>query len=386
MDSPISSPTKTCPNCGTRIAEDTPKCLVCGTTFEINSKKSNKSASNAPVGKTIKQSNTISISAPVLVILLFIFLAIGAALVYGVLNALDVVADSTETPTETQTATPSLVPDTPLPTGTNTPQATFTPVSYFVKPNDTCLAIAAAFDVSIQSIILQNNLSESCPLFLEQELKIPHPTITPIPLPTSTLTVPELTREACTLIAHVVQEGETMSMIVFSYAVPQEKIMEWNNLTADIVFVGQKIDIPTCEIISVGGSTVTPSPAPEYQAPELLLPRSGDFFDSSQNTVSLQWASIGEIRENEFYQVTVIDITSGSTIRIVAEVKETEYNVPIELKPKEDQIHVYQWYVVPVAQIGVRPDGTPIFILGGPTSDSQIFSWAGQAPEGTPGP
>lgn len=385
MESSSSSPTKTCPTCGTRIAQDTPKCLVCGTAFEVSTKKGKPGASSGT--NTKRSGNEITLSAPVLAIILIVFLAAGAGLVYGALSVLDVIAETTPVPTETTTPMPSQTLLPPSATATNTPLPTFTPLSYFVKFGDTCSSIANTFNISIESIILANNLDENCNfLGIDDELRIPHPTATPIPPATSTMTGPELTRAACNTYDHVVQENETMSMIAFSYAVPQDIIMDWNNLTADIVFLGQKIEIPLCFVVSVGGSTVTPSPAPEYQAPELLLPRSGEFYDASNDTISLQWASIGELRDNEFYQVTVIDITSGSTIRVVSEVKETEYNVPLDLKPTGSQPHVFQWFVVPVAQVGVRPDGTPIFNLGGPASNSQLFSWAGESPQVTPGP
>ncbi len=52
---------------------------------------------------------------------------------------------------------------------------------YTVLAGDTCGGIAAAFGVSVQSIIIVNHLSSSCIISEGQPLKIPYPTATPAP-------------------------------------------------------------------------------------------------------------------------------------------------------------------------------------------------------------
>jgi hypothetical protein len=62
---------------------------------------------------------------------------------------------------------------------------------------------------------------------------------------------------------------------------------------------------------------------------------------------------------------------------LIAQVKDTTYTVPLDFRPPENAPHAFEWFIVPVAQVGVLNDGTPIFIPGGPASGRQIFIWFG---------
>jgi uncharacterized protein len=57
------------------------------------------------------------------------------------------------------------------------PVATALPpgVDYTVVANDTCLSIAARFNISLQALIDANGLSQACPLAVNQTLRIPQP-------------------------------------------------------------------------------------------------------------------------------------------------------------------------------------------------------------------
>jgi LysM repeat protein len=256
-------------------------------------------------------------------------------------------------------------------------QATYTPLAYTVQLGDNCGGIAFAFDIQPQDIILANSLNANCDLFQNQVLVIPQPTFTATPLATATLGEAQATIAACETEDYVVQEGDTMSLIAVSRGVPIEAIMEWNQLTTDVVFVGQHITIPFCMQTFVGAATVTPTLAPPYPAPELLLPADGEPFDSSNDTISLQWASVGTLRNNEFYQVTVVDITGGQNRHIIDEVKDTSFIVPTAFRPTDGRPHVYRWSVVTVAQIGVDAEGLPVYVAGGPSSETRVFIWTG---------
>lgn len=71
--------------------------------------------------------------------------------------------------------------------------------------------------------------------------------------------------------------------------------------------------IPLCErdATVVGGPTSTPTPAPPYAGPSLLLPADGATFTLSSDTITLQWASVGALRENEAYVIIIVDATGG---------------------------------------------------------------------------
>ncbi len=217
-------------------------------------------------------------------------------------------------------------------------------------------------------------------------LLIPHPTPTPTPVETNTPSSIQATRDACELLYHVVQEGESLSIIAISYKVEMEHIMEWSGKTVETAFLGETLTIPMCMQYSVAGATVTPSPAPPYPAPELLLPRNGEAFTLENDTVTLQWASVGTLRDNESYLVTVIDVTAGQNEKLIEVMKDTKFIVPSSFRPTDNQPHIFMWYVITVAQISVDENGNPQYRDGGPRSEANYFSWTGSVPQATSGP
>ncbi len=193
-----SSKTKICPTCGTRLSENAARCLVCGTEFAAKSepkaaKKVEKSvqASRMPV-VTLSLPVAVGILAVVVILVGAIsFISLRASAPEGTFDTAET-ATPTETPTVTPTVTATLQP-TDIPTATNIP-----PFDYTVAQGDgTCGFIAAQFRVSVQSIIIENNLPASCPISVGQVLKIPYPTATPPPAATSTPLPVDATIEAC---------------------------------------------------------------------------------------------------------------------------------------------------------------------------------------------
>jgi len=327
------------------------------------------------------------ISVPIIVILLFLFIGIGGGLTYLGLNLTGGLAQPEITGTATITLPPTVTPTLGAPTATNTPLPTPTPLSYIVKANDTCLAIAYTFNTSVQSIVIENGLAADCTnLSVGQELKIPQATQTPTPLATNTPSSAQATIEACEKVYHVVQENESLSLIATFYEVPLEYIMEWSGKSVDTAFYGETLTIPLCLRSSIAGATVTPSPAPEYPAPELLRPRNGEAFTLENDTITLQWAAVSELRENESYLVNIVDLTSGQRLELTVSVEDTKFVIPEDLRPADDTPHIFRWSVVPVAQVGVDADGTPRYRESGPSSSYGYFSWLGGTLSGTPEP
>lgn len=319
----------------------------------------------------------LRLSIPIAIGLLALFLIVGGGLTYVALAGTGRVAQPTAVGSPTVSATATLSPTPETPTVTPTAQATPTPLSYNVQLGDTCGGIAFAFNIQAQDIILANSLNANCDLSVGQLLSVPQPTFTPTPIASPTLGDAEATRAACETNEHVVQAGESMSLIAVTFGVPMDAILEWNGLTTDVAFEGQHLTIPLCQRTFVAGATVTPTIAPPYPAAELLLPADGAPFDSSSDTVTLQWSSVGTLRPNEYYQVTVVDITGGQNRRIIDEVKDTSFIVPTSFRPTDGQPHVFRWIVVTVAQIGVDAEGLPVFLTGGPSSETRVFTWSG---------
>ncbi len=329
----------------------------------------------------------VTLSLPIALGLLVLFLAVGATVVYAGLSAAKRVVNPTQIPTGTDTPTASATPtDTQLPT--LAPSATEqAPFDYTVASGDTCGGIAITFGVSVQSVIILNNLPASCNnLVVGQKLKIPYPTATPPPVPTDTLQPVDQTQAACEKVIVTVQENDTLSSIAANYAVPMQAIKDFNGLATDNVFVGQSLTIPLCARAATAGPTPTPTIPPPYPAPNLLLPSDGAAFTLANDVVTLQWASIGTLRQNEAYQVIVEDITAGAARRIVDYVTDTKYIVPASFRPKDNLAHIMRWWVAPVRQSGSDNQGQPVWDSAGAASDKRDFSWVGAAVVETPTP
>lgn len=386
-----SSKTKICPTCGTRLSENAVRCLVCGTEFNLptgQQKSTQKAPQRAEKPVQAARLPQITLSLPAAVGILAAGIIAAASIVYFTVRAsapegtFDPV--ETGTPTETPTASPSptnTLPPTDIPTATPQP-----PFDYTVGPGETCSLIAFNFNVSVQSIIIENNLPSTCPISQGQTLKIPYPTPTVPPPATNTPPPADATRQACQTVQVTVQEGDTLFSIALNYAVPAEAIKEWNGLTTDNVFFGSTLTIPLCMRAATPGPTPTATLPPPYPAPNLLLPADGAAFTLANDVVTLQWASVGVLRDGEAYQVIVEDITANQTRRITDYATDTKYIVPTSFRPNDNVAHVIRWWVIPVRQTGVDDEGQPVWSASGTASEKRVFTWVGIAIQGTPNP
>lgn len=323
----------------------------------------------------------MTLSLPALLGLIALLVLIGATLVFVAMRLNPeqaAVSQPTETLTPTLTATASLTPTALPPTATHTPLPTPTPIEYVVKLGDNCGGIALAFGVSIQSIVAENPaLSADCRnIFEGQRLMIPHPTPTATALPTSTLTESEATFAACEIAEYVVKENDTLGAIAANYQVSKEAIAEWNGLVNDFVRFDQVLKIPLCKRLGTPEPTSTPTPPPPYAAPNLLLPADGAVFTLADDTVPLQWALVGTLRDNEAYAVTIENLTEGQGLKEVEYVNDTRLLVPTSYRPTSPA-NVFRWTVVTVRQIGTDREGNPIWEVAGAESTPRVFVWLG---------
>jgi len=327
----------------------------------------------------------ITLSLPLALGLLALFLGIGAILVYFTLQETGRVVEPTATPTVTTTLTPTTTPTPLTPTPSETPLPSPTPLSYVVQIGDTCAGIAFNFGVSIQSIVLLNNLPADCNTLYEgQQLLIPQPTPTATALPTSTLSPADATEQACERVSYTVQENDTLSLIANTYDVPMAVIREYNGLPSDTVYVGLTLVVPLCERNPTPGPTPTNTPPPPYAAPNLLLPNDGASLTATDETVSLQWASVGTLNDNEAYQVTVVDLTSEEERKLVDYVTDTKFIVPGSFRSTDNLPHVYRWSVMAARQVGTDDDGNPVWDSAGAVSTPWVFVWTNRPGEAVP--
>lgn len=387
LQEPTSQKAKVCPTCGTRLTENATRCLVCGTELTTKAETKAKKADGVQPGRMPE----VTLSLPAALGALVLILLIGAAVVYFALQAGIGGKLQDPTPVYTETNTPTITPtgteiptDTPIPTFTPQP-----PVPYTVRSGETCLVIASTFHVSVQSIIIQNQLSSDCLVSVGQQLLIPQPTPTPAPPPTAVPNEATQTSQACEKVTYTVQANDTLSSIAANYNVPQDAIKAENGLASDNVFLGGNIVIPLCKRFATPGPTPTATPPPPYPAANLLLPADGAAFTLANDVVTLQWASVGILRDNERYQVTIQDLTAlnlGDTKRITDYVTDSKYIVPSSFRPTDNQAHVIVWFVTTVRQTGVDDQGQAIYESAGTASDKRVFSWVGVAVQATSNP
>lgn len=369
-----TSKTKLCPVCGTRLNESATRCLVCGTELEIKAESKKTAEVHA------KRLPEITLSLPALLGIFALFIALAGVVIFLVMRS--------NQPIEVGEGTPQAVEGTATisPTITTTPTSTLTPTlaptwtplpptEYQVQPGDSCASIAARFNISVQSIILENNLSANCDLYEYQVLMVPQPTPTASPQPSATLSDIEKTDVACETLNYRVEANDTLSSIADTYNVSMETIRDYNSMISDTVMVGQTLRIPLCQREPTPGPTPTPTQLPPYSGPNLLLPADGASFTSRSDTITLQWAAVGELKADEAYAITIVDLTSETDETLTEYVTETSFIVPGTFLPVDNKPHVFRWYVYIVRQAGSTNEDVENWEVAGNKSAERVFSW-----------
>jgi LysM repeat protein len=326
----------------------------------------------------------LTLSLPAIIGLLVVFIAIGGVIVYAVLNvtkqkasaaAGTVTATETVTPTITTTPTETL---TPTPANTPTP---LPPLDYKINPGDSCVGIAANYHISKQSLIDANTgkINSDCTnLIAGTTIKVPQPTATAAPVTAQSsqaAAVTKATTDPCQTIDYTVQANDTLSSIAANYLVKMDAIKSKNGMLTDQVNEGDTIKIPLCN--RTNGPTETPTTPPPYPKANLLLPANGAAYNITNDTVTLQWASVGTLRPNESYAVTVEDLTDASGRKLVEYTTTNSYTVPVTFRPTDATPHIMAWTILTVRQTGQTKDNQPIWTPAGDVSDQRVFSWSG---------
>lgn len=381
-----------CPLCGSRVAESATKCQVCGTRLsraETLVPKPSRRIYPSPFVLAV-------LAALILLGLLLMGLATGAVPRPAILRF--------PTPTITETYTPRPT-HTPTATDTNTPTSTITPeppISYVIQAGDSCLLLALRYDVTVDSIIMQNHLDPQCTVAIGHTILIPRPTPTFAPPPTDTpfgTPLQTATNTPPPYPTYVVVDGDTCLGIALRYGVTLNELLAANGLSdCNFLRVGQKLFVPVHGTLTPTAtptppaaptgtatrpSTPTASPLPTWPAPVLISPTQGQAFTAADLTVPLQWAPAGSLRPGEFFSVHVEDITCNCNRIYDTATSQTSLDLPKNLMPTEAVAHIFNWTVTTVRQKAGSGGGQVQFDAAGAKSQVGIFTWTGS---GTPAP
>lgn len=332
-----------CQHCGTRVAQRASTCFNCGASLQLAPKRRRFAIPWADIilfsviGGLIALWWTRSPEAPD-----------GQRISLVSQSATRVAATATGEPageTAVFTPPPTLTPrpsSTRPPAETPTPEPPSEPVKHKVKPGDTLIAIAAAYDTSVKDIADANSMKANGLLRIGQELLIPVSGPSGGPGPTATA-------EGSALM-YVVQPGDTISTIAVRYNSQTNWIMEANNIkSGDVLHIGRALLVP------LTANTPTPTPTPEntptpepttgprLPAPMLLAPSDGAVLIGN-NAVLLTWAATGTLAADEWYVVTVKAVEVDKTIPPYW-TKTTSWRLPAEYRVESQAPTEFTWQV-----------------------------------------
>ncbi len=364
---------RSCPHCGTRVAQKAQTCFFCGAILDTAPRRRLRlpwadlvlfaaiagvlalwwlhapAAPDAHTGDTVQ---VLSMKSP------------GATPTPAIIAALQL-DDPTSTPSPT-----ALPTETPRPTDTPAP-ATPTPAGptrYKVQSGDTVSSIAAKYGSAVKDIISTNNLPANGKLSVGQDLLIPVPGPSGGPGPTAT--------PGTTGLMYSVQSGDTISSLAARYKSQVDWILQANNMKpGDTLRVGQPLLIPLVPATPTPTPTapITPLPAtpteiPGLGAPQLLTPADGAII-TGEDSVLLSWTSVGVLAPEEWYVVTLKSPDKETAIATWW-TKNTSWRLPADYRPTGTAGLDYIWRVQ-VRSGSKDKTGTAV----SPVSETRAFTW-----------
>ncbi len=360
---------RSCPHCGTRVAQKAESCFFCGAVLDTAPRRRLR----LPWAD------------------LFLFAAIAGVLAVWWLhapespdtrrNALDA-QRTIATPTvalvaalelDDPTATPQ---PTPVPTATAVPTETpvlipltpVGPIRHMVKSGDTVSAIAALYGSTIGEIIQVNGLNAAGRLSVGQELLIPGPGGSGGAGPTTT--------PGPAGLMVTVKSGDTISGLAERYQSRIDWIMQANGMQpGETLHIGRALLIPLIPATPTPTPTVPvtplpdpPTPTPGLAAPQLLTPGDAAII-TGEDAVLLSWTSVGVLAQDEWYVVT-LKSPEKDTLIATWWTKSTSWRLPADYRPTGSAGVDYTWRVQVRTGDADQPGDTV-----SPLSAARRFTW-----------
>lgn len=290
-----------------------------------------------------------------------------------------VTPSATPLPTRTPTRIPTLTSTAP-PTPTPTPPP---PRSHQVQLGETLSEIAADYDTTVDAIVTMN--PEVDPELIQDGQ------VLLIPPASSQVDVPDpdaLTATPADFIVHVVQPGETLSEIAEQMGVSMEIIRRANDMAPydSTIQVNQPLIIPLGTPVPTPTPTKDPNatstPMPPYPPPPLLNPADEAVFAEGDDPVMLQWASVGVLADDEWYEALLWQ-PQGGVVSATHRTRSTAWRVPSDLLDMAStDLRAFRWRVRVVQE--VRDQMGTSYQEAGTATDIRTFYWQAPAPVSSP--
>jgi LysM repeat protein len=301
---------------------------------------------------------------------------------------------------------------TATPENTSTPKLapTVSSTRYTVKKGDTLSTVAQKFKITVEAIRAANNLSDDT-IHVGDILIIPltGPAATPGALagdapPTGVARNTPLVFQTPTLIAflqtptpatpttptptpgvvpYIVRQGDTLIAIAAVFSTTVQSIIDLNKLGGPNIRAGETITVPigawtpTPTATVYTQPTVTPTPQFGYPAPPLLSPKEGADIGHGDSVV-LMWASVGTLRDDEYYVVHLARESNGDEVSLPGYQVHEGTSLTLDTSPvKVDGPTQFWWYVVVVRGSGCGP-AEPAALQPcavSPISETRSFTW-----------
>lgn len=235
----------------------------------------------------------------------------------------------TSTPVTIATAIPTQTPDTSnptptpesvnqLPTSTPVTLLSATPISsvggqvpiseqfpgqlvHSVRRGDVISRIAALYGSTTAAILQANGLEETAIIYVGQSIVVPvrianaatetpspTPPVSPTPNAQPTINVGTGGAIITGTTPYIVQPFDTLFSIATRFNTTTGALIQLNGITnPNVIFIGQRLLVPTATTGGTGGAVVTPPPAPLPPATYLVLPGDTLFRIASRLNVNI---------------------------------------------------------------------------------------------------
>jgi|GEM_PF-256586 len=227
-------------------------------------------------------------------------------------------------------------PTTPPPTNMN--NVTSTPANnqktYTVVSGDTLSAIAARFSTSVSNLKSWNNLTSDL-ILIGQSLKVGAATGTTAP-PVNTVNVSN-NNQTGTQQTYTIVSGDTLSAISARFNTSVANLKSWNNLSSDMIYVGQKLAIKAGAPAPNQASSTSVSSAPNTNTQQAKtytvvaednLTKIAQKFNTSVSTLK-SWNNLNSdlIRIGQALKVGDAPVTTPSSNQSANQASDSSYQV-----------------------------------------------------------